>query len=139
MRLSGCCNPVPGDEIVGFVTKGRGVSVHRADCSNMSPSALSEEDKHRFIPVKWSDSYKRSTYVATLTVETEDRPGMMMAVTTVLTELKINCVSMDARVTKAKTGIMNIGLEISDASDMKKVITKIKQIPGIIAVSRTHS
>ncbi len=139
VRLSGCCNPVPGDEIVGFVTKGRGVSVHRADCSNMSPNALSEEDKHRFIPVKWSDDFKRSTYVATLTVETEDRPGMMMAVTTVLTELKINCVSMDARVTKSKTGIMNIGLEISDASDMKRVITKIKQIPGVMTVSRTHN
>ncbi len=138
VRLSGCCNPVPGDEIVGFVTKGRGVSVHRADCSNMKPSALSDEDKNRFIPVKWSESHDRSSYVATLTVESEDRPGMMMAVTTVLTELKINCVSMDARVTKAKTGIMNIGLEISDASDMKRIITKIKQIPGVMSVSRTH-
>lgn len=137
VRLSGCCNPVPGDDIVGFVTKGRGVSVHRADCSNMSPKALSKEDRQRFIPVKWSDSLKRATYIATLTVETEDRPGMMMAVTAVLTELKINCVSMDARVTKAKTGIMNIGLEISDTADMKKVITKIKQVPGVMSVSRT--
>lgn len=138
VRLSGCCNPVPGDDIVGFVTKGRGVSVHRADCSNMRPSALSDEDKNRFIPVKWSESHNKSSYVATLTVETEDRPGMMMAVTTVLSELKINCVSMDARVTKSKTGIMNIGLEISDASDMKRIITKIKQVPGVMSVSRTH-
>ncbi len=138
VRLSGCCNPVPGDEIVGFVTKGRGVSVHRADCSNMKPSALSDEDKNRFIPVKWSESHKKSSYVATLTVEMEDHPGMMMAVATVLTELKINCVSMDARVTKAKTGLMNIGLEISDASDMKRIITKIKQVPGVMSVSRTH-
>ncbi len=138
VRLSGCCNPVPGDEIVGFVTKGRGVSVHRADCSNMKPSALSLEDKNRFIPVKWSESHKKSSYVATLTVEMEDHPGMMMAVATVLTELKINCVSMDARVTKAKTGLMNIGLEISDASDMKRIITKIKQVPGVMSVSRTH-
>ncbi len=138
VRLSGCCNPVPGDEIVGFVTKGRGVSVHRADCSNMRPSALSTEDKNRFIPVKWSESHKKSSYVATLTIEMEDHPGMMMAVTSVLTELKINCVSMDARVTKAKTGLMNIGLEISDASDMKRIITKIKQVPGVMSVSRTH-
>lgn len=138
VRLSGCCNPVPGDEIVGFVTKGRGVSVHRADCSNMKPSSLSPEDKNRFIPVKWSESHKKSSYVATLTIEMENHPGMMMAVTSVLTELKINCVSMDARVTKAKTGLMNIGLEISDASDMKRIITKIKQVPGVMSVSRTH-
>ena len=138
VRLSGCCNPVPGDEIVGFITKGRGVSVHRKDCSNMQPKSLSAEDKQRFISVEWSNTKMAKSYVATLTVETEDRPGMMMAVTTVLTELKINCVSMDARVTKAKTGIMNIGLEINDAGDMKKVITKIKQIPGVMSVSRTN-
>ncbi len=138
VRLSGCCNPVPGDDIVGFITKGRGVSVHRADCTNMQPESLSEEDKQRFIPVEWSDNKKGVSYIATLTVETENRPGMMMAVTTVLTELKINCVSVDARVTKSKTGIMNIGLEIFDAADVKKVITKIKQIPGVMSVSRTH-
>lgn len=138
VRLSGCCNPVPGDEIVGFITKGRGVSVHRKDCSNMQPSALSNEDKHRFIPVEWSNSKKDASYVATLTVMTENRPGMMLNVTAAITELKINCVSMDARITKNKMGLMNIGLEICDASDMKKVITKIKQIPGVMSVSRTN-
>ena len=98
---------MPGDDIVGFITKGRGVSVHRADCANMQPSALSADDKLRFIPVEWSQS-KKAVYVATLTIETEDRPGMMMAVTTVLTDMKINCVSMEARVTKNKIGIMNV-------------------------------
>ena len=136
VRLSGCCNPVPGDEIVGFITKGRGVSVHRANCTNMQPQNMSAEDKLRFIDVKWSDS-KQSRYVATLTIETEDKPGMIMAITAVLTELKINCVSVEARVTKEKIGLINIGLEISDAQDVKKAASKIKQISGIISVSRT--
>ncbi len=138
VRLAGCCNPVPGDEIVGFITKGRGVSVHRADCANMQPSVLSADDKLRFIPVEWSES-KKAVYVATLTIESEDRPGMMMAVTTVLTDLKINCVSMEARVTKNKVGIMNVGLEISDTSDVKKAANKIRQIPGVLSVSRTKN
>ena len=138
VRLSGCCNPVPGDEIVGFITKGRGVSVHRADCANMQPSALSPDDRLRFIPVEWSGG-KSGVYVATLTVETEDKPGMMMAVTSVLTEMKINCVSVDARVTKNKVGIMTLGLEISDSSDIKKLTSKINQIPGVMGVSRTKN
>lgn len=138
VRLAGCCNPVPGDEIVGFITKGRGVSVHRADCANMQPSALSADDRLRFIPVEWIDS-NRAFYVATLTIETEDKPGMMMAVTAVLTEMKINCVSIEARVTKNKVGIMNIGLEINDASDVKKAVNKLKQVPGVINVSRTKN
>ena len=138
VRLAGCCNPVPGDDIVGFVTKGRGVSVHRADCANMQPSALSADDKLRFIPVEWTES-KKAVYVATLTIETEDKPGMMMAVTTVLTDMKINCVSMEARVTKNKIGIMNIGLEISDTTDVKKAANKIRQVPGVISVSRTKN
>jgi len=138
VRLSGCCNPVPGDDIVGFITKGRGVSVHRADCANMQPSALSADDKLRFVPVEWSQS-KHGVYVATLTIETEDKPGMMMHVTTVLTEMKINCISVDARVTKNKIGIMTLGLEISDTSDVKKVANKIRQIPGVISVSRTKN
>ena len=138
VRLAGCCNPVPGDDIVGFITKGRGVSVHRADCANMQPSALSADDKLRFIPVEWSDN-KKAVYVATLTIETEDKPGMMMAVTAVLTEMKINCVSIEARVTKNRVGIMNIGLEISDSADVKKAANKIRQIPGVISVSRTKN
>ncbi len=136
VRLAGCCNPVPGDDIIGFITKGRGVSVHRADCTNMQPDVLSAEDKLRFIPVEWADE-KRATYVATLTIETEDRTGMMMEVTTVLADLKINCVSITARVTKNHIGIMTLGLEISDTSDVKRASNRIRQIQGVISVSRT--
>lgn len=138
VRLAGCCNPVPGDEILGFITKGRGVSVHRADCTNMQPEVLSDEDKLRFVPVKWSVE-KSGHFVAILTIEIEDKPGMMMSVTTVLADLKINCVSVEARVTKNKVGIMNIGLEINDTQDIKKATNRIKQIPGVISVSRTKN
>ena len=138
VRLAGCCNPVPGDDIVGFITKGRGVSVHRADCTNMQASALSAEDKLRFVPVEW-ESTKRGTYVATLTIESEDRQGMMMAVTTVLADLKINCVSVDARVSKNRIATITIGLEISDTADVKKASNKLRQIPGVTNVSRTKN
>ncbi|MDD6734882.1 MAG: DUF5913 domain-containing protein, partial [Clostridiales bacterium] len=136
VRLSKCCNPVPGDEIVGFITKGRGVSVHRADCPNIRPEVLSDEDKKRFIIVNWTGE-NRSSYVAALRVETEDSPGMMMHITTVLADLKINCVSINARTFKDKTSVINLGLEISDTEDLKRAVTRISQLHGVISVQRT--
>ena len=138
VRLSGCCNPVPGDEIIGFITKGRGVSVHRADCSNMQPGALAPGDELRFMEVEWANE-KRASYVATLTIESEDRTGMMVEVTTVIADLKINCVSVSARVTKNHIAIITLGLEISDAQDMKRAANKLRQIPGVIDVTRTKN
>ena len=135
VRLSRCCNPVPGDDIVGFITKGRGVSVHRADCPNMQPTALSEEDKNRFIKVRWSLD-DNSQYIATIKVDADDRPGMMMAVTSILSEMKINCVTINAKPTKKGYATMTLGIEIRDAGTMTKVINKIRVIPGVLSVSR---
>lgn len=135
VRIAGCCNPVPGDEIKGFITKGRGVSVHRADCSNIRPSSLSEEDRNRFINVRWATE-GQSSYIATLQIEADDRTGMMMNVTACLADLKINCSSIEGRATKKGLASMTLGLEISDTADIKRAMTKIKQIPGVISVSR---
>lgn len=136
VRLSKCCNPVPGDEIVGFITKGRGVSVHRADCPNIQPEVLSEEDKNRFIKVSWTGENK-SSYVATLRVEAEDAPGMMMHVTTVLAELSLNCVSINARALKGGMSVMTFGVEIHGTEELQRAMTKISQLSGIIEVTRT--
>lgn len=136
VRLAKCCNPVPGDDIKGFITKGRGVSVHRADCPNIQPGALSEEDRGRFIGVYWADEGS-SSYIANLMVECDDRPGMMTTVSAAITEMKINCASITARVTKNGTAIMTFGLEITNTADLKKAITKIRQISGIRTVTRT--
>ncbi len=135
VRLSRCCNPVPGDDIVGFITKGRGVSVHRRDCPNMQPSALSEEDKGRFIGVRWTLD-ETSQYIATIKVDADDRPGMMMAVTSILSEMKINCVTVNAKPTGKGYATMTFGIEIKDIETMKKVINKIGAIPGVLSVSR---
>lgn len=135
VRLSRCCNPVPGDDIVGFITKGRGVSVHRSDCPNMQPSALSEEDKGRFIEVKWAED-DMSQYIATIKVDADDRPGMMMAVSGALSEMKINCVTINAKATKNGHATMDFGIEIGDAGTLNKAINKIRTIPGVLSVNR---
>ncbi|MDD6214014.1 MAG: bifunctional (p)ppGpp synthetase/guanosine-3',5'-bis(diphosphate) 3'-pyrophosphohydrolase [Firmicutes bacterium] len=136
VRLSKCCNPVPGDDIVGFITKGRGVSVHRVDCPNIQPDVLSDEDKKRFIKVSWTGN-NRSSYVATLRVEAEDRKGMMMQITTVLADLQMNCDSINARKLRDGSSVMTFGLEISGTDELKKAITRISNIPGVSSVVRT--
>lgn len=136
VRLSKCCSPVPGDEIVGFITKGRGVSVHRADCPNVQPNALSDEDKNRFIDVSWSGG-ENNTYVATLRVDAVDSSGMMMKISTVLADMRLNCVSINARRLKNKISVMTFGIEITDTEDLKRAMARIAQISGVTNVERT--
>ncbi len=136
VRLSKCCNPVPGDEIVGFITKGRGVSVHRADCPNIQPEALSPEDKGRFIKVSWTGE-NRSSYIATLSIGACDEPGMMMKISTVIAEMQMNCVSVNARRTKDGMSVMTFGVEIHSSDELKKIMNKISGIPGVNDVTRT--
>ena len=138
VRLAGCCTPVPGDDIKGFITKGRGVSVHRADCPNIRVESLPPEDRNRFIKVSWV-SEKRASYIATLQIEVDDRIGMIMNISACLADLKINCSSVNSRSIKNGTAIMTFGLEISNADDIKKAMNKIRQIPGVISVSRKTS
>lgn len=136
VRLAKCCNPVPGDDIKGFITKGRGVSVHRADCPNIQAGALSDEDRGKFINVYWAEN-ANANYIANILVECDDRPGMMTAVSAAFPEMKINCVSITARVTKKGTALMTFGLEINDTADLKKIADKIRRISGVKNVTRT--
>ncbi len=135
VRLSGCCNPVPGDEIVGFITKGRGVSVHRADCPNIQPTALTTADRARFIDVYWEDSAD-STYVANIQIESPERDGIMLEVSAVLSDMKINIKTVNAYVTKKNIAIIQLGLEIKNTQDLAKLMKRIRQMRDITSVSR---
>ncbi len=136
VRISKCCSPVPGDEIVGFITKGRGVSVHRADCPNIQPDVLPPEDKFRFIKVQWAETSGNS-YIATLRVEAHDMPGMMMKISTVIAELELNCVSINAKSTKDRMSVMTLGIEIRSTEELQRAITRINGVSGVESVTRT--
>lgn len=134
VRLARCCRPVPGDQIVGFITKGRGVSVHRADCPNIQPSALSDEDKNRFIDVSWANS-KHANYIATIQVEATDRSGILFDIGTAVSDMSIPCKSINGRV-KKNIAIIDLGLEISDTAVLDKAIKRIYQMPEVISIKR---
>lgn len=134
VRLARCCRPVPGDAIVGFITKGRGVSVHRSDCPNIQLSSLPPEDKERFIDVSWANT-KRTNYVSTIQVEATDRPGILFDVGAAVSDLSIPCKSINGRV-KKNVAWIELGLEISNTAVLDKAIKRIYQMPEVISIKR---
>ncbi|HAE42137.1 MAG TPA: (p)ppGpp synthetase, partial [Clostridiales bacterium] len=131
IRFSKCCSPVPGDEIVGYITRGRGVSIHRADCTNI----VSAEKDGRFIEVEW-DTGNKMTYTAEIQIESVDRPGLLQDITNVYTALKVNAINLNLRVNKDKIAIMNMTFEIKESKDLAELIKRFKKIDGILDVYR---
>jgi GTP pyrophosphokinase len=132
IRFSKCCNPVPGDEIVGYITKGRGVSVHQKDCPNVV-DLMNEEE--RFIEVEWNTQTKVS-YNADVEVRATDRKGLLAEITTIIDESKVNINSFHSRTTKDKVAIINFILEINDIEQLNKLIRKFRKIEGVMDVFR---
>lgn len=131
IRFSKCCSPVPGDEIVGYITRGRGVSIHRADCTNI----VAAEKDGRFIEVEW-DTGNKMTYTAEIQIESVDRPGLLQDITNVYTALKVNAINLNLRVNKDKIAIMNMTFEIKESKDLAELIKRFKKIDGILDVYR---
>ncbi len=137
VRFSRCCNPVPGDEIVGYITRGRGVSVHRKDCinvRNLENSVLQEGE--RFIDVWWADEHKAS-YYTDIQVVANDRQGLVLEVTNAVSELKINLSALNARGTKDGLGIVNLTVEIKNKEQLEKALKRFWKIHGVTSVIRT--
>ena len=133
VKLSRCCNPLPGDEIIGYITKGRGVSVHRADCVNCK-DLLSEEQ--RLIEVSW---YKENnaSYMADLEIYANDRTGLLADITTAISELKAKMVSINARtVNNDRVAIINVGLEVENIESLNKVIKVVRKVDSVYDVHR---
>lgn len=135
VRLAHCCTPVAGDEIVGFITKGRGVSIHRADCPNIRKENLPEEDRNRFIDVEW-DINKATLSEAKIRIEVVDHDGLLIEITNIISTLKIPLKSINANVNKRGIAIISLGVELRNTSDLALLTKKIKQISGVRSVAR---
>jgi len=132
VRLSRCCNPVPGDAIIGYITRGRGVSIHRTDCINVINNVDSEE---RLIEVQWYTA-SNAAYMAEITLTANDRPSLLLEVTNAIIESKIAIKAINARTTKEQIAIMNLTLEISDTEQLDKIIKRLKKIDSVLEVTR---
>jgi GTP pyrophosphokinase len=133
VKLSRCCNPLPGDEIIGYITKGRGVSVHRADCIN-SKSLLSEEQK--LIEVSW---YKETNaaYIAELEIQANDRDGLLTDISIALNDARAKIVTINARTTPNRIALISIGIEVEDTEKLAKVLKVIRKVDSVYDVRRS--
>lgn len=132
-----CCNPVPGDEIVGFVTRGRGITVHRTDCINMIN--LPTDERNRLIEAEWQDTGDSgsNTYSAEIKIFCTNRIGMVVDVSRIFTEEKIDITSINVKTAKNGTGTMTITFDIHGKEELNRLIEKLRQISGIIDIERT--
>ncbi|PAB60902.1 RelA/SpoT family protein [Anaeromicrobium sediminis] len=135
VRFSKCCSPVPGDEIVGFITRGRGVSIHREDCINITNG---NEDLDRFIEVEWIEDRQKS-YQTEIQIISADRKGLLSEVTSVLADINLIVTAINARSTKDKVAIVNLTIEINNVAQLDKLINKIRSMDGVIEVKRVNS
>ena len=133
IRLSRCCNPVPGDEIVGYITKGRGVSVHRRDCPNLE----SGESDHRLVPVEWESSINdRKEYIVEIEISWYDRRGLLNEVLQAVNETKTNISAVSGKSDRNKVATINMSIYIHNIAHLQKVVVRIKQIPDVYSVRR---
>ncbi len=137
VRFSKCCNPVPGDDICGFVTRGRGVSIHRRDCVNVIK--MQEEDRTRLIEAKWqSDSSGSSSkYAATIKIFANNRSGLLADISRTLSEKDIDIISMNTRTSKQGLATMETSFQVSSRDQLREIVDKIRQIDSVIDIERT--
>ncbi len=136
VRFARCCNPVPGDEIVGYITKGRGISIHRKDCSNFK--SIIEKQKEKVVEVNWGKA-KGAEYVAELQVKAENKLGLLSEVMVIITQAGLPLVSLNAKTDKNNTASVNIQVKIDDIEQLKTLIKKIKALKGILDVYRVNN
>ncbi len=138
VRFSKCCNPVPGDEIVGFVTRGRGVSIHRTDCTNIIH--LSDFEKDRLIEAEWQGGIvgsKDEKYLVEIKVFANNRTGLLADISRIFTERDIDIINMSSRISKQGVATLSLGFEIKNKDELAELTGKIRQIAGVMDIERT--
>ena len=135
-NIAPCCNPVPGDEIIGFITRGKGVSVHRQDCTNILN--LEHDKQKQLISVEWAD-HDNQTYEISLVIQAIDRSGLLRDISNILSDLKVNVLGVQTLSNKdTQMADMNITLEIQDLQQLQKVSDKIMQLTNVLKVYRKN-
>ncbi|SHE84015.1 RelA/SpoT family protein [Caloramator proteoclasticus] len=136
VRFAKCCNPVPGDEIIGFITKGRGVSIHRKDCTNFKH--LSEVEPERVIEARWTGEHT-SSFVADIQIEATDRTGLLADITNTIVNAKVSVKAINARTNRKNTATIHLSLEVLNTEQLEKIMRDFRKLSGVIDVYRNRN
>ena len=135
IHLSKCCNPVPGDKVVGFITRGRGVSIHTADCPNVGELTF---DKERLVDVSWGD-FQPGAHAVKISVKTENRPGLLASVSSSISAAEANITHAEAITGEDMAATLNFTIDIKDVEHLNKIIKNIEAIKGVLDVKRVKT
>ncbi len=138
VRFSKCCAPVPGDEIIGFVTRGRGISIHRTDCVNIL--SIPETERNRIIEAEWEDSAsvsREGKYSAEIKIVVNNRPALLADITRLLSEAGISILALNTNMGKTGVGTVAVSFEIGNREELEQIITKLRTVESVIDITRT--
>ncbi|MGN0967867.1 MAG: ACT domain-containing protein, partial [Oscillospiraceae bacterium] len=135
IKFSKCCTPVPGDPVVGFITRGYGVSIHRADCPNADPARRKPEEAGRWVKVSWVQG-NLPGYETALEISAKDRDGLTLDIAMVLSSAKVKVSSLSARGMPDGYAVVSIALEVKDRDELTSLINKLAQVSGVYQVKR---
>ena len=133
VHLSKCCSPVPGDEIVGYITRGRGVSIHRKDCSNLASMDI---EPGRFINVAWAEDESQDYYIAQIQIHAVESKGIYFVVTKTINDMDIEAVSISGGINKDKEAVIDISVKIKTTRQLNAMLKKLRMIPDVVDVFR---
>ena len=135
VKFSKCCTPVPGDDIVGFITRGYGVSVHRADCPNAAPERRRPEEAGRWVKVSWGKDVKQS-YQTSLDIYAKDRIDLVLDVSAVLSSTQTRVAGLNAKTTADGFALIHLEIFVADSEQLSAVMRRLHQISGVMKVDR---
>mgnify|MGYP004515266363 FL=1 len=137
IRYSKCCNPVPGDKIIGYITRGRGVSIHRQDCINVAAMYKDENERARLIDVSWENS-KEASYLSKIKIVCADRDGLVLEVANLVSDTRVSLKSLNARSTKDSIAIVEITVDVRNTDQINMLIKNLNKLKDVIEVSRDN-
>ena len=144
IQFAKCCNPLPGDSIIGFITKGFGVSIHKKDCPNVASSQQNEENLTRWISAEWENGGEFNlgageTYEAMIQITAADGIGVMAGITMALADMKVSISQINTQVTKNSYAIINLHVACKSTSHYEAIVSKLRSVPSVITVKRGFS
>lgn len=138
VKFARCCNPLPGDEIIGFVTRGFGVSIHKKDCPNVINSINDPNNAERWVRAEWAlDQAKREHFKSTIEIVTDDRLGALADISVALSSMRISISTLMAREVKTGENVVTVTFTVSDIDQLNFIINNLKKIPGVERVTRS--
>jgi GTP pyrophosphokinase len=130
--MAKCCNPTPGDAIVGYITRGRGATIHRSDC----PNIMRSRDRERLVRVSWGEA--KNTYPVPVRIKAYDRNGLMKDVSTLITEEGINMVKVNVDVNKKNLAVFDLVLEVRDLAQLSKILDRLENLANVLEAQRVR-